>query len=448
MKTAEELMEILEARSALACSASQDLDHFPGLVEELAREKREAANNRVGPMRRRLIGPSIGMPAEPNGPYIADDEVPAREVHDEAAASSADRPPRHDEKKQPISKANGADTPPRDPIVVKRADAFCHEYVPLSYTIEPVLRSNALYTLTARTGHGKTGFVIAAALAVAPDRPDILGLEVAQGRVVYVACENADDVRMRLMTSAFVHNVDLGELGHMLMVVDVRRKPEEIRAALDETAHLGDFALINIDTFAAFFDGDNVNDAVQGGAFMRRMRPLTQLRGLPAVIVAAHPVKNASEEQLIPYGSGAILNEVDGNLTLWKRPETGIVNLHWQGKLRGLEFQPVPFRFDISASPDVIDAKGRQVQLPTIIRSTAEADDDRKAAEINIDVRLMRTIIEDPKGSQRDWAAKIERAPSNINGRLQRLADEKLVEQVLGKWTVTPKGQKALDGVG
>jgi hypothetical protein len=341
----------------------------------------------------------------------------------------------------------GSPTPP-SPIAVKTAEAFCREYVPLNYVIEPIIRSNALYTLTARTGHGKTGFLIAAALAVASDRADILGLEVAQGRVVYVACENADDVRMRLMTSAFVHNVHLGELGHMLMVIDVRRKPEEIGAALKDTASSGDFALIIVDTFAAFFDGDNVNDAVQSGAFMRRMRPLTQLRGLPAVIVAAHPVKNASEEQLIPYGSGAILNEDDGNLTLWKRPETGIVNLHWQGKLRGLEFQPVPFRFDISASPDVIDAKGRQVQLPTIIRSTAEADDDRKAAEINIDVRLMRTIIEDPKGSQRDWAAKIGRAHSNVNGRLQRLADEKLVEQVLGKWTVTAKGQKALDGVG
>jgi len=32
--------------------------------------------------------------------------------------------------------------------------------------------------------------------------------------------------------------------------------------------------------------------------------------------VSAHPIKNASENALVPYGSGAILNEVDGNLTL------------------------------------------------------------------------------------------------------------------------------------
>jgi hypothetical protein len=36
---------------------------------------------------------------------------------------------------------------------------------------------------------------------------------------------------------------------------------------------------------------------------------------------------------VVPYGSGAILNEIDGNLTLWKKRETGVVSLHWQGKL-------------------------------------------------------------------------------------------------------------------
>jgi hypothetical protein len=40
--------------------------------------------------------------------------------------------------------------------------------------------------------------------------------------------------------------------------------------------------------------------------------------------VSAHPIKNASENALVPYGSGAILNEVDGNLTLWKSPETAL----------------------------------------------------------------------------------------------------------------------------
>lgn len=34
-----------------------------------------------------------------------------------------------------------------------------------------------------------------------------------------------------------------------------------------------EFALCIVDTLAAFFDGDDINNAVQGGQFMRRLRP-------------------------------------------------------------------------------------------------------------------------------------------------------------------------------
>jgi hypothetical protein len=64
---------------------------------------------------------------------------------------------------------------PATPLKFKSAAAFVREYVPLAYTIEPLLRSSSLYTLTAKTGAGKTGFLIVAALAVASGRADVLG---------------------------------------------------------------------------------------------------------------------------------------------------------------------------------------------------------------------------------------------------------------------------------
>jgi RecA-family ATPase len=64
---------------------------------------------------------------------------------------------------------------------------FCAEYVPLSYAVEPIIRSNSVYTLTARTGAGKTALLIIIALAVASGRGDLIGMEVQQGRVVYLA---------------------------------------------------------------------------------------------------------------------------------------------------------------------------------------------------------------------------------------------------------------------
>ncbi len=330
------------------------------------------------------------------------------------------------------------------PLVFKSASAFVGEYVPLSYAIEPVIRSASLYALTARTGHGKTAFLIVAALAIVTGRRDILGREVSRGRVAYLACENPDDIRMRLQVAAFLLNIDLSEVADDLMILDARAKPEAVCAEMERLAKRQMFTLVIVDTLAAFFDGKNINDAVEGGEFMRRLRPLTRIDGLPSVIVAAHPVKNATEDALVPYGSGAILNEVDGNLTLWKS-DTGIVSLHWQGKLRGLEFQPVPFRFEIVGCPDILDVHGRQVQLPTLLPASEKAAEDRQEAETNSDIALLRAMIAEPEATQETWADTVGRAKSIINRKLQRLQRDKLVERTLRKWSITAKGKKAVE---
>jgi hypothetical protein len=346
----------------------------------------------------------------------------------------------------PASSADyGATSPSRiasDSVRLKTAAAFCAEYVPLSYAIEPVVRSRSLYTLTAKTGGGKTLFLVAAALALARGRDDLLGMIVEPGRVVYLAYENPDDVRMKLMVAAYLHNIDLRELGDRLIILDQREKPEHVR---DRLANVGELGLIVADTLAAWFDGKDVNDNVQTGEFLRRVRPLTNLAGYPSVIIAAHPVKNATEDQLVPYGGGATLNEVDGNLTLWRRPGSMTCPLHWQGKLRGLEFEPKPFRFDLISSPDVVDRKGRQVSLP-VLRPTSEADDQaRRQEDADLDAGLLRAMAANPTGTQEAWGQAIGKDKSNVCRRLQRLKDKKLVEESLGRWSVSTKGRKALD---
>jgi hypothetical protein len=78
-----------------------------------------------------------------------------------------------------------------EPAGFKPVDAFCGEYMPISYAVEPFVRSGSLYTLTARTGAGKTALLVTMALAVATGRGDkILGREVTKGRVAFIAVEN------------------------------------------------------------------------------------------------------------------------------------------------------------------------------------------------------------------------------------------------------------------
>jgi hypothetical protein len=77
------------------------------------------------------------------------------------------------------------------------------------------------------------------------------------------------------------------------------------------------------------------------------------------VLANCHPVKNATADNLVPYGGGAFLNEVDGNLTCSKNDAA--IELHWQGKFRGPDFAPITFQVKTVTHQDLKDSKGRLV---------------------------------------------------------------------------------------
>src|SRR3984893_13660408 len=193
-------------------------------------------------------------------------------------------------------------------------------YVPISYTLGGILPSGFMYGLTAKQGSGKTALKIAAALAVAFGREDILGCPVERGRVAYVTIENPVDFKMKLAVNCFVHNVSYDEAETRIAIIDGRDTPEQIFDGLGLDAEKnGPFQLVCFDTFQAGFAAAgagafNDNEAVLG--YLIHLRPLTTLPGSPSVLVAFHPTKNAGETELIPYGGGSTYNEVDSNLTL------------------------------------------------------------------------------------------------------------------------------------
>jgi hypothetical protein len=325
---------------------------------------------------------------------------------------------------------------------------FCRAYEPIAYAVEPFIRSGSLYTLTAKTGAGKTALLIIMALAVVTGRGEIIGREVTKGRVAFVAVENPDDLRMKLMVAAYILNINFAEIAGNLIILDKRVSPEALAAKLRELSADGEFRLITVDTLAAYFDGDDINNNVQAGNFMRRLRPMTHLPGAPSVIVAAHPVKNAAPDNLIPYGGGAILNEADGNLTL-RRGDGGVTELHWQGKLRGVEFEPAMFRFELLTSPDVKDVKGREVQLPVLRPVSAQDAAEREKVAVNKDVALLKAMAADPSGPINTWATAAGLSATSAKRTLAKLETAqagKLVTNTLGKWTVTTAGLKAIDG--
>jgi hypothetical protein len=331
------------------------------------------------------------------------------------------------------------------PAQGKRGGDFLRSYKPLSYVIDGVLPSGYLYGTTAKPGGGKTAFLIITTLAVITGDEMILGFAVRKGRVAYIAKENPDDIKMKIAVNCYLHNVDWDTLDASLFVFDGRDEtPEAIIAALKADAEAnGEFALINYDTFQAGFAATgsgafNENEDVL--RFVLRLRPLTEVPGKPAVLVAFHPTKNAEEEKLIPYGGGSTYNEIDGNLTLWE--EQGQTKFHWN-RIRGPAFEPRFFKIEMISCPDIVDDKGRQILVPAMRPISNQDAEQHGKDEAGFDLALIRAMAANPEGSHAEWGTACGHGKSSVGYKLRDLQKKKYVEPGLaGKWRLTTKGQK------
>jgi hypothetical protein len=339
-----------------------------------------------------------------------------------------------------------ADAQAADGVVCVTLAQFVGAYEPLTYVVERLLMTTALYTVTAPTSHGKTAFLVALALAVATGRKDILHVEVKQGRVAYLSYENSKDVQMRFMGALHELKIDADLLGREAMIIPAKAPPERIIAKLRRLSAPGAggaFSLIVIDTLQAAFDGDDFNKAKQVLDLMRNtFRPLVALRGNPCVVVAAHPTKNADKDSLVLYGGGSILNEIDGNLTLWRDSATEIIELHWQRKWRGLHFGPMSFGLDLVDPPKALDDKGRIVRLPVLKPLTPVQRAQKAFKNVAPRVALLQAIVKNPAGSTVGWGREIGRDHSRVTRLLQDLQADGLTVKAGKKWTLTTKGQK------
>jgi len=112
--------------------------------------------------------------------------------------------------------------------------------------------------------------------------------------------------------------------------------------------------------------------------------------------------------------------------------------------LRGFEFEPLPFRFEIMGCPDILDAKGRAVELPTLRPASEQAAENRQHVEASANRAALRVLVEMPDASQQDFATAVGCSKSSVNRRLRSLGKERLVEHVLDKWTITEKRRRAI----
>jgi RecA-family ATPase len=205
---------------------------------------------------------------------------------------------------------------------------FCAEFRPVSYAVAGLMREGSLYTLTGRTGEGKTAFLVILALAIAAGEGlKLIGRKVKQGRVAFCTAENPDDLRMRLMIACYIFNIDPAIIDRDMLISDNRVAPENIVGWIKKRREA--FTLIVVDTWQAYFDGRDPNNNAEAVSFTRRFRPLATGDGQPIVLIAAHPPKQAGNDNLVPYGGGGTLNEVDGNFTMRSTKTASIAFTGW-----------------------------------------------------------------------------------------------------------------------
>jgi hypothetical protein len=376
---------------------------------------------------------------EHRGPFVRYDEK-GRSLKDDIARIGNEYLKRNPNKK-------GAQAP----IQIQSSAEFVTNFTPPDYLIDGIIQRRFVYSMTGPTGEGKTSVALLLALLV--DRGWSLdGKEIDKGKVLFLAGENPDDVRMRWIKQLDDANIDPKDINVFFVPGSFAISDKALRDQIMQSCEQnGPFALIIVDTSAAFFEGDDENVNTQMMAHAKMLRGLIVLTtGSPTVIVTSHPVKSFSRENMIPRGGGAFMNEMDGNLTCMKMDGTMVTELHWCGKFRGIDFSAIPFRLEVGKTDKLKDSKGRH--LWTVIAkpiTSKERDAAEDTAQKNKD-QLLAAMAKMPGASlavlaqDLGWFTKDGKPYKSLVQRLlNALREEKLIKKENGRWVLTKKGGTA-----
>ena len=334
------------------------------------------------------------------------------------------------------------------PLQIQSSAEFINDFIPPDYLIDGLIQRRFIYSMTGPTGEGKTSVALLVALLV--DRGWSLdGREIDKGKVLFLAGENPDDVRIRWSKLLEDTKVDAREVNVFFVPGSFAISDKALRDQIMQASETsGPFALIIVDTSAAFFEGDDENVNTQMMAHAKRLRGLINLiAGEPTVIVTSHPVKNFSRENMIPRGGGAFLNEMDGNLTCMKVDGTMVTEIHWQGKFRGIDFSAIPFRLEVGKTDKLKDSKGRQFWTVMARLITAKERDAAEDTGQKNKAQLLAAMAKMPGASLAVLAEKLEwftkdgkPYKSLVQRLLNALREEKMIKKESGRWVLTKKG--------
>ena len=344
--------------------------------------------------------------------------------------------------------------------------AFMDMFTAPDYIVDGIIQRGRLHALTSRTGHGKTAVALFLACLVAAGR-NLGYIEVTQGAVVFLAGENPDDVCGRCWAACQHYGLDPDQTPIFVMPGNFPLDADAAEALTQKLNDLGiPITLIFGDSASAYFPGENEIDNVEMGGFARTVRTLIDgcngkpgVNGRPGVVMLCHPVKNAAKDNLLPRGGGQFLNELDANLTLWGGAgQIETTALHWQGKIRGANFQPVDFGLTPVQLKDKVDAKGRHfMSIVATLLTDAQVETIRQ--QTTTDARTVLeylraypgiSIADIARGAGWVSTPTTDKPPvpnkAKVHRALETLETHKLAKKSFGGWAITDAGTCELTG--
>lgn len=354
------------------------------------------------------------------------------------------RPPTIDEilgKSQAASLSVVTSVPAPPTKLVEPVREFLANVKPPVWTVDGVLQQGHVCAVTAVTNHGKTAVGLYLAVCVATGTA-FAGRAVRHGAVLVLCGEDPDGFGIRLHATMAALKVDFADGCENIFVLPMSL-PLSVHVdqiVAESTAFGVQFSLVIIDTSVTYFSGDDENDNAAMLNHALDMRELTRLPGRPTVLANCHPTGSATHENLRPRGGSAFMNEIDCNYTVWAENETA--TLHWQGKKRGPDFDPIPFEF----VSHMVEFYGSQV--PTVVawpideaRETALKQKRRENEN-----RVLYAMLQNPNASISTWCSDCgwddKKHKSRVHRILHKLKEYKFVEWKRGEWTLTNDGRK------
>lgn len=332
------------------------------------------------------------------------------------------------------------------PLGALAINSFVKEYQCLDYIVDGILEEGRLYSLTAPSGTGKTAVALNLAEKIALGKP-FGQQECKRSGVLFLAGENPSDVRVRVMASIERNDaLKSAPIYFIKNAFDIEQNHDNILKMLDLHP---DIRVVMVDTLQAFYQGDDSNSNTQMVAFARALRKIAETGVV--VIVMAHPTKSPTKERNEPYGGGSFVNEIDGNLALWKN-EDGTIDFYWCKKFRG-HFEPFQIELKRVEVKTATNSKG--IPAITVIANTIGED---RAKEMFVDsikneTKVLRVYAElDGKhisysdiARRLGWVVEDKPEKVKVSRCVEKLLAEGLIRQNRHGKFITKKGREDLE---